>query len=85
MLEAQARIVAALDQIRAERPDAVVAVVSHGDLIKAALVYFLGMPLDFLLRLEIDQGSVSMLALHDWGPRILCVNERGTLWATDGS
>ena len=79
MLEAQARIVAALDRMRAEHPDAIVAVVSHGDLIKAALTYFLGMPLDFLLRLEIDPASVSMLALHDWGPRVLCVNERGML------
>ena len=85
MLEAQARIVATLDRMRAEHPDAIVAVVSHGDLIKAALTYFLGMPLDFLLRLEINQASMSMLALHDWGPRVLCVNERGTLWATDHS
>jgi len=35
------------------------------------------------VHLSIDPASMSMLALHNWG--LQCVNERGTLWATDGS
>ena len=52
---------------------------SHADPIRAALAYFLGMPLDLLLRLEISPASVSVLQLDDWGPKVLCVNEIGEI------
>ena len=51
------------------------AVVSHADVIKAAIAYFLGMPLDFLWRFEIDPASVSVIAFEGDTPRVLRLND----------
>jgi hypothetical protein len=32
------------------------------------------MPLDFLLRLDVSPASISIVALEQCGPRVLCVN-----------
>jgi probable phosphoglycerate mutase len=73
-LEAQARAVAAVLRLAAERPDARVAVVSHADVLKAVLGHLLGVPLDLQHRLEIAPASVSEAELHPWGARVLAVN-----------
>jgi broad specificity phosphatase PhoE len=41
-----------------------IAVFTHGDVIRAALTYFLGMHLDLLFRFQIDPGSVSIVQIH---------------------
>jgi probable phosphomutase (TIGR03848 family) len=74
ILEVQARSVAFLQRLRCEQPGAAVALVSHADVIKAVLTYYLGVPLDLAQRLEVSPASVSVLALEEWGPRVLCVN-----------
>ncbi len=74
MLEVQARAVAFLQRLRGERPHETLALVTHSDVIKAVLTYFLGIPLDLAQRLEISPASVSVLALEEWGARVLCVN-----------
>ena len=74
MLEVQARAVAFLQRLRCERPHDTLALVSHSDVIKAVLAYHLGVPLDLAQRLEVSPASVSVLALEEWGPRVLCVN-----------
>ena len=74
MLEVQARAVAFLQRLRGEHPSDAVALVTHSDVIKAVLAYYLGVPLDLAQRLEISPASVSVLALEEWGPRVLCVN-----------
>lgn len=73
-IEVQKRMVAAIERLRGEFPEDVVAIFSHGDPIKTALCHYAGIPLDFVLRLEISLVSVSALAIDDWGPRILCIN-----------
>ena len=75
MVETQARMVGELDRLRSAHPDEVFAVVSHGDVIKAAIAYFAGMPLDFLWRFEIDPASVSVIAFEGDTPRILRLND----------
>ena len=75
MAEAQLRMVIALERLRARHPGQHVALVGHADPIRATLAYFLGAPLDFMLRIEISPASVSVLELADWGPRVLCVNQ----------
>ena len=40
---------------------------SHGDVIKAALLYHLGLPLDAYGRFEIEPASISTLVVGDWG------------------
>jgi probable phosphoglycerate mutase len=60
--------------LRGKHPSESVALVSHGDIIKAALAYFLGVPLDLFLRIEVDPASISIVALTEAGPRIIRVN-----------
>jgi probable phosphomutase (TIGR03848 family) len=74
MLDVQQRVVAALLDIAAARPDAHVVVVSHGDLIRAALMYFLGMPLDHVHRLEVSAASISIVTIDGNGPVVRQVN-----------
>jgi probable phosphomutase (TIGR03848 family) len=55
-------------------PDALVAVVSHGDVLRALIAHFLGISLDLFQRLEVSPASVSVVALEDHGPRVLLLN-----------
>lgn len=75
VLEVQARVVAELERIGEAHPEASVAIVSHADVIRAALAYFAAVPIDLYLRLEISPASLSVVSLTDDGPRILCVNQ----------
>jgi probable phosphoglycerate mutase len=75
MLDVQRRVVGLVERLRRELPARRVALVSHGDPIKAALLYYLGMPLDFFLRIEVGTGSISQLEVEDWGARLLRLNE----------
>jgi probable phosphoglycerate mutase len=75
MLEVQARAVAELVDLRARHPEEAVAVVSHGDVIRAALAHYLGIHLDLIQRLEISPASVSVVTLEGGGVRVLSVNE----------
>lgn len=79
MLEAQARIVAELERLREQHPNETIAIVSHGDLIKAAIAHYAGIHLDLFQRIEISPASVSIIAVDDNGPRILKVNDTGEL------
>jgi probable phosphomutase (TIGR03848 family) len=74
MLQVQSRIVAEMLRLRELHPDQCVALVSHGDVIKAALAYWLGVPIDLFMRIEISLASVSTVAIGDFGPWVLCVN-----------
>lgn len=76
MLEVQTRLVRFLLDLR-RRPDEAVAVVSHGDPIKAAIAYFLGVPLDLFHRIEISPASLSVLRFDADGPHLLCLNHHG--------
>ena len=75
MLETQTRIVAELLCLREQHPQDTIAVVSHGDPIRAALMYFLGMPMDLFHRIEISTAAFSVLRLEQWGAQVLSVNE----------
>ena len=55
-----------------------------GDVIKAAVAYFLGVPLDLFQRIEIGLASVSVIAIADYGPWVLCVNNTGDVALPDG-
>jgi len=61
MLETQLRIVRELDCLRQQSPDSVIAVVSHADTIRAALLHYLGMPIDLYARIEIRPASFSIV------------------------
>jgi broad specificity phosphatase PhoE len=75
MLEVQARVVRHIERARGAHPDQGVVLVSHGDVIKAALLYFLGMPIDGYRLFDIGPASISTLAVGDWGAKVLSMNE----------
>lgn len=75
MQEAQLRIVRALERLRSLHPERSVILVSHSDVIKAALLYHLGMPLDAYTRIEISPASISTVVIGDWGAKVLRMND----------
>ncbi len=77
--EMQARVVAALDEIRAAHPQGIVAAVAHADVIKAALAYYIGVPLDLFQRLVISPASLNVVHFSHFGPRLLRLNDTGEL------
>lgn len=74
-LEVQHRCVHELLRLRDTHPEQGVVCVSHGDPIRVALTYFLGMPIDLFDRFEIAPSSVAVLTLADWGARVLRLND----------
>ena len=77
MMEVQARGWRSLARIseRFQNATDTVAVVSHGDVIRALLVLFLGMPLDYIHRLEVLPASFSEVVLESRHPRVINVNQ----------
>ncbi|MGC4083022.1 MAG: histidine phosphatase family protein [Vicinamibacterales bacterium] len=57
LIDVQARVVDALLDLAHTHPGQTVAIVSHADTIRAVLLYFLGMPIDFVQRLQILAGA----------------------------
>src|SRR5947209_10768065 len=74
MVETQTRMVGQLERLRRRHPDQTVAIVSHSDLLRSLDAFFIGIPLDFLLRLEISPASITILELSDWAARLICLN-----------
>jgi probable phosphomutase (TIGR03848 family) len=79
LLEVQQRAVGELARVAAAHRAGTVAVVSHADVIKLLLAHYAGVPLDLFQRLVIDPASISAVAVGDGIPRILHVNDRGSL------
>jgi probable phosphoglycerate mutase len=63
----------------AQQSGRMVVAVSHGDLVRAALAHFLGVPLDLFQRIEIGHGSVSVVVLDGGGAVVRCVNDTGSI------
>ena len=80
MPQVQTRIVQAMAHIRAAHPGQAVALISHGDVIRAAIAYCLGVPLDLFLRIEIRPASVSSVRFYDESLLVLGVNDTGELY-----
>ncbi|MFL9825748.1 histidine phosphatase family protein [Rhodoplanes sp. SY1] len=76
MRAVQQRVVGLLDRLSRTHPDGRIAAVSHGDVIRAALLHYLGMTLDAYDRLEVSPASVSTLVVGTWGAKLLSLNER---------
>ena len=60
--DVQNRVVAALAALSVQYGDANVAIVSHADVIKAAIGYFTSTPIDLLQRTDISPCSVSVVS-----------------------
>jgi broad specificity phosphatase PhoE len=74
MAEAQGRVGRVLDRLAEDGAPAIL--VSHGDVIRAALLRILGLGLDAYDRIVVDPASCSELALWPGGGRVVSINER---------
>jgi broad specificity phosphatase PhoE len=79
MREVQARVVRALFELRQAHRNGTVLIVSHGDVIRALLLFALGMPLDFYSRIEVGIASLNTIHIDNSEIRVLAVNERPRL------
>jgi probable phosphomutase (TIGR03848 family) len=70
----QARMVAALDRLRAAHPGEIVIAVSHADPIRVVVAHALGTHLDLFQRIVVSPCSLTAVAYGDDGPMVLTVN-----------
>lgn len=76
----QDRVATELLFLSETHPGKTVAIISHGEVIKSAVMHFLGVPVEFHLRLEISPASVSILTICKGEPEIKALNNTGHLW-----
>jgi probable phosphoglycerate mutase len=75
MLAVQARFVGGLLRIATELPDENVAIVSHCEPIRSALLYCFGLSLDQWERIDVAIASVSVVTISENGARVVRLNE----------
>ena len=71
----QSRIVSRLGQLASQHGDDTVALISHADVIRSAILHYLGMPLDAFGRIEVSPASITAMALQDGSATFLSINE----------
>lgn len=76
MLQVQSRTAGLVLALRQEFREQRIALVSHGDPLRAIMVYFLGAPLESIHRIEISPASVTVLEMSDWDAQFRCMNRR---------
>lgn len=79
----QQRGVRVIETMRQQYAQGVVVLVSHGDVIRTALAHYLNMPFNEYRRLNLDNGSLSVLELFDDWVRVKAFNfvpQVGKLW-----
>ncbi len=77
------RATSAVDDWVARHPEGIVAIVSHGDVIKAILSRALGQPLDEFQRIVVGPGSVSVVRYHANRSMVLRMNDTGRALPVD--
>ncbi len=79
LAEVQSRTAAALERMALRSPRGVIAVVTHADVIRLLLAHFAGIHIDLFQRLTVSPASVTAVVLGDRIPRILRVNDTGSV------
>ncbi len=72
--QVQRRIMTALDHLQRRHDGETIAVVSHADVIRAAVLDVTATPLDLWHRFEIDPASITTIAYEEGRPRLVAVN-----------
>lgn len=75
MIEVQQRMLAHIREVARRCAGKVVVMVTHCDVIRAAIAAILGLSLDNILRFEVDAASISRIQAGDWGEKIVSLNE----------
>ena len=77
--DVQARVLRYLHRLREAFPGRPMILVTHAEVIRAVLLYWLQAPADAYRRLAISPASISRVSLSDGGPRIDGINQRACL------
>lgn len=77
--EMQSRMIAAVEDVVAAHPGALVVVVSHADPIKALVAHFTGVHLDLFQRLFVAPASCTVLRFAPAGAALVKLNDTGSL------
>jgi broad specificity phosphatase PhoE len=75
MAQVQERVVSFAARIAEAAAGRAVVLVSHADVIKAAVCHFLGVPLANLDKFEISPASVTTIVVGDWGSKLHALNQ----------
>lgn len=75
MLDVQHRVISHLESVRRECTDGTVIIVSHSDVLRAAILYYLGLALDEFAKIELAPASLSILAVTNRGGQLRLLNE----------
>lgn len=76
MLDVEKRVMELIETLEEKRRDETILLVSHAEVIKAAVCHVLGLPANASERFEIAPASVSRIVVGEWGAKILNLNER---------
>jgi probable phosphoglycerate mutase len=78
-VEAEARLLAEIERIVARHPRGRVVVGTHGDLVGMVVSHYAGAHLDQFQRVTAEPASISVVHIGQGIPRILLVNDTGSL------
>jgi probable phosphoglycerate mutase len=76
VLQIQERVVRFMGALHRTQPEAHVALVSHGDPIKTAVCFYMGLPLDLFFRFAITPSSVTVVRVTDADACVVTLNNR---------
>jgi broad specificity phosphatase PhoE len=77
--DVQARVVRHLHRLTEAFPGRPMILVTHAEVIRAALLHWLEAPIGVYQRLAIGPASMSRVSMGDWGLRIDGINQRAPL------
>ena len=72
--ETQSRAVGTIERLRKQHPNEVVAIFSHGDVIRTTIAHYIGIPIDLFQRVQISTASISTIAFFGDKPAVLSFN-----------
>ena len=75
MLDVQVRLLSLVERLMDGGADRRVALVSHADVIRAAVSHFLGLPIDAWPKFDIAPASITCVAVGGWGSKVITINE----------
>ncbi|MBW9064381.1 histidine phosphatase family protein [Rhizobium herbae] len=75
MLDVQRRVLLFIEELGRHNDDKGLALISHADVIKAAVSWVLGLPIDAWPRFDIAPASITTVMIGDWGAKIVTLNE----------
>jgi broad specificity phosphatase PhoE len=75
MLDVQRRVLLLIEELGHRNGDKRLALISHADVIKAAVSWILGLPIDAWPKFDISPASITTVTMGDWGAKVVTLNE----------